>query len=257
MISTNLTTVEITADSNNNPVAVLASTPSITTVNVGEDGVVSLNTIQSPSVEVIAGSPENVNISVIQESAVVITTDPTSDTTVIVDENGVVTINTIEDLPVQITITPQEVVQITPLEEVAVVLITPASQGPAGPVGPIGPPGGTYIFTTDVPLSGHIAVYVKEDGTLDYADSTSIDSLGTVVGLTTQAYVSGDDVNVADKGLLSHSGWTFTPGLKVFVGTNGALVQSLPLGAIFAQPVGIMLSSTLMCINIEAPIVVA
>ena len=64
----------------------------------------------------------------------------------------------------------------------------------------------------------------------------------------------GDLVVVQTDFELVHAGWSFSPG-PVFVGASGALVQTLPPGAIFAQVVGYALAPTRIRVDVQPPIV--
>ena len=135
------------------------------------------------------------------------------------------------------------------------IIITEAEQGPPGPIGPIGPAGGATVVTVGAtPLSGHTAVALDSGGLLVYADCTNLAHIGAVQGVIANAYSPGDLAVVqADFGLV-HAGWSFSPG-PVFVGASGALVQVLPVGAVFAQVIGYALAPTLVRIDVQPPIV--
>lgn len=120
--------------------------------------------------------------------------------------------------------------------------------------GPPGPPGGTVLHTTgQVAISGHTAVCIAADGTLAAADCTDPTHLGTVIGVTPSASAPGAPTAVQSSLSLVHAGWTFSPG-PVFVGTAGALVQTLPVGAVFSQVVGFAVTATRIVIDIQPPV---
>lgn len=116
-----------------------------------------------------------------------------------------------------------------------------AAQGPQGPrgiQGIPGPAGGATLVTVGAtPVSGHTAVAMDADGLLIYADCTNPAHIGAVQGVIANAYGAGDPAVVQTSFDLSHTGWAFATG-PVFVGATGALVQTLPMGAVFAQVVG-------------------
>lgn len=135
------------------------------------------------------------------------------------------------------------------------IIITEAVQGPPGPPGPIGPEGGATVVTVGAtPLSGHTAVAMDADGLLIYADCTNPAHIGAVQGVIANAYGAGDLAVVQTDFDLAHAGWTFATG-PVFVGATGALVQTLPMGAVFAQVVGYALAPTRIRIDVQPPIV--
>ena len=129
-----------------------------------------------------------------------------------------------------------------------------AEQGPPGPQGIPGPTGGATTVTVGVSaISGHAAVALDATGELIYADCTNPAHIGAVLGVTENAYAAGADAEVKTAFTLTHAGWAFAPG-PVYVGAAGALTQSLPPGAVFAQVIGTALSSTVLHINPQPPI---
>lgn len=130
-----------------------------------------------------------------------------------------------------------------------------AAQGPRGPQGIPGPAGGaTTVMVGAAPISGHTAVAMDADGLLIYADCTNPAHIGAVQGVIANAYGAGDLAVVQTDFDLAHAGWTFATG-PVFVGATGALVQALPMGAVFAQVVGYALAPTRIRIDVQPPIV--
>ena len=130
-----------------------------------------------------------------------------------------------------------------------------AAQGPRGPQGIPGPVGGaTTVMVGAAPISGHTAVAMDADGLLIYADCTNPAHIGAVQGVIANAYGAGDLAVVQTDFELVHAGWSFTTG-PVFVGATGALVQTLPMGAVFAQVVGYALAPTRIRIDVQPPIV--
>ena len=135
------------------------------------------------------------------------------------------------------------------------IIITEAVQGPPGPIGPIGPAGGTTLATVGAtPISGHTAVALDSGGLLVHADCTNPAHIGAVQGVIANAHSPGDQAVVQTDFGLVHAGWSFSPG-PVFVGASGALVQVLPMGAVFAQVIGYALTPTLIRIDVQPPVV--
>ena len=134
------------------------------------------------------------------------------------------------------------------------IIITEAEQGPPGPIGPIGPAGGATLVTVGAtPISGHTAVALDSGGLLVYADCTNPAHIGAVQGVVASAYSPGDLAVVQTDFELVHAGWSFSPG-PVFVGASGALVQVLPVGAVFAQVIGYALAPTRIRVDVQSPI---
>lgn len=134
------------------------------------------------------------------------------------------------------------------------IIVTEAVRGPPGPAGPIGPAGGATLVTVGTtPISGHTAVALDPAGLLVYADCTNPTHLGAVLGVVANAYSPDDQAEVKTAFDITHPGWTFAPG-PVLVGAGGALVQTLPVGAVFAQVIGYALSATRVRIDPQPPI---
>ena len=130
-----------------------------------------------------------------------------------------------------------------------------AAQGPRGPQGIPGPVGGaTTVMVGAAPISGHTAVALDSGGLLVYADCTNPAHIGAVQGVVGNAYSPGDLAVVQTDFELVHAGWSFATG-PVLVGLSGALVQTLPPGALFAQVVGFALAPTRIRVDVQPPIV--
>lgn len=134
-------------------------------------------------------------------------------------------------------------------------VLTGTAQGPAGPAGPIGPAGATYMtLIAGTPLSGHKVVKISPLGSAHYADSDNPADAGSVVGVTMNAALPGDPVNVQAAGELGEVSWSWTPGLPVFLGPAGTLTQ-VPAATGFQLAIGVAVTPTKLIINIKQPIV--
>ena len=130
-----------------------------------------------------------------------------------------------------------------------------AAQGPRGPQGIPGPAGGaTTVMVGAAPISGHTAVALDSGGLLVYADCTNPAHIGAVQGVVGNAYSPGDLAVVQTDFELVHAVWSFAPG-PVLAALSGALVQTLPPGALFAQVIGYALAPTRIRIDVQPPIV--
>lgn len=129
-------------------------------------------------------------------------------------------------------------------------------QGPSGPPGPPGPPGGAgAAYTAAAVVSGHQAVALDSAGQAFYASAGTLSHALRVAGVSLNAAAIGEEVTVLAAGLVDHGGWTWTPDQPVYLGLNGALVQSVPVGAVFALVVGKALSATRLLVALQPPIV--
>jgi hypothetical protein len=76
-------------------------------------------------------------------------------------------------------------------------------------------------------LSGHKAVAIV-GGQAVLADYSNSAHRGLVRGITTGAIASGETARVQVYGPLREPGWSWTAGLPIYVGSNGALTQFAP-----------------------------
>lgn len=138
------------------------------------------------------------------------------------------------------------------VSETEIELIEVAAQGPPGNDGAPGSAAETY--QAGAAVSGHMGVAINSDGEVEYASCDSGLSSLSFIGVTTSAASSGADVPVRSSGEIEHGGWTWTPGLPVFLGLNGALTQTLPPGALFCLVVGYAHAATRLLVNPQPPI---
>ena len=134
-----------------------------------------------------------------------------------------------------------------------IVSVLTVGQGPAGRPGTPGGAGADY--TAAAALSGHQAVALDAAGQAVYASADNPAHALRVAGITLGAAALGDSIAVQSSGLVEHSGWAFTPDAPVYVGVGGALVQSVPGTAIYAQVIGKALSATRLLVGLQPPVV--
>lgn len=138
--------------------------------------------------------------------------------------------------------------------EEKIFIVTEAVQGPPGPGGSGG--GSNIEVLAGENLGGHRLVILNEVGRALYADSSQIDHLHRVVGITTGAADVDSGVSLVGNGPLSEVSWNWAVGLPIYLGTNGLLTQAVPAApaAKFSLVVGFPTSSTSMFVNIREPI---
>lgn len=128
------------------------------------------------------------------------------------------------------------------------------SQGPIGPRGPTGLSGSSIAsYLTAVAISGHTAVTIDSAGKAIPADAAD-PSLRAVVGVTLSAAIQDASVEVTAAGPVEHLGWTFTPGLPVFLGLAGAITQVLPPSAVFSKVLGVAVTPTRITLDFQPAI---
>lgn len=143
-------------------------------------------------------------------------------------------------------------IQIVTVIEDDIELVEVSGQGPQGPTGPPGS-AGAVSYRAATALSGHVAIALDSNGDAIAADPTNA-LHANVVGLTSNAAVLGDNVQVVSRGFVEHLGWTLTPGQPVFLGPSGSIVQTVPGGAAFTKVLGFALAPTRMNIDLQPAI---
>lgn len=96
-------------------------------------------------------------------------------------------------------------------------------------------------------LSGHKAVAVIASEAV-HADKGTAGHRGLVRGITTGAANDGDTARVQVYGPMREPSWTWTPGLPIFVGSAGALTQTVPTSG-WLQQIAVADSTTQIFID--------
>ena len=153
-----------------------------------------------------------------------------------------------------IKVTHNNVTKILTNEKEKLIIRVP-EQGPMGPPGPAGSElGSSVIRTAGEAIGGHRMVYVASSGNVMYADCSQITHAHRVFGLTINAAVSGESVNVQLRGIVENSGWSWDLGKEIFLGENGLLTQTPPTAG-YILWVGYPVSQTSMDIRIGQAII--
>lgn len=113
--------------------------------------------------------------------------------------------------------------------------------------------GGPATLIAGEAISGHTAYIVGEGGKAFIADPTN-PLHQFVQGVTISAAAQDAAVQIQSDGMLTHVGWTFTPGGLVYVGLLGQLTQVLPGTAVFQKVVGVALTATTISLNLQPAI---
>lgn len=163
-------------------------------------------------------------------------------------------------LEVAISLAPRHVVSVSlagpagaldllPPQATVLAELQPVLRGPKGDAG-----SALSSYPAAVALSGHVAVTLDAAGQAVAADCRTGAHAAAVLGVTTGAAAPGADATVMAEGLLTSPGWGLTPGLPVYLGEAGALVQVVPPSALFIKPIGLALSSTAVLVDLQPAI---
>lgn len=136
-------------------------------------------------------------------------------------------------------------------------------KGGRGDTGRAGGGGGSTTITADAPtyiaataISGHTVVTLDVTGKALPADPTVAAHAHAVIGISLNAASAGGQLTVVDSGLLTHLGWSFEPGLPVFIGMDGVITQTPP-SAVWQKVVGVALSATSIVVGLQPAIFLA
>jgi hypothetical protein len=93
-------------------------------------------------------------------------------------------------------------------------------------------------------------------GTAVYADPTTAQTRDTIIGISTTSVGLGVPIDIQVSGELTDGGWSWTPGGKLFAGTNGALTQTAPTTG-YVRCVGHAATATKIVIDIGEAVALA
>lgn len=108
-------------------------------------------------------------------------------------------------------------------------------------------------FGTIGALSYPCAVYEVISGNCAAADNASLATINPLLGIATGTATGGRS-KVTTFGDVTFPGWTWTPDAPVFVGTAGALTQTVPSSDVLVV-IGYATSPTMIRLSIAEPIV--
>lgn len=101
-------------------------------------------------------------------------------------------------------------------------------------------------------------VYTNTASKLFYADKDNLNTISTILGVTTTSGLVNNDINVLTAGVLQDDSWSWNmaANLNLFLGTNGAIVQGMPVGAASVR-IGNVVSPTEILIRIGQSVLTA
>lgn len=108
----------------------------------------------------------------------------------------------------------------------------------------------TYIAGENI--SAYKVVYIHTDGMVYMANSSDVTQMGKIIGITTEAKLDGEEINVVTCGIVTGLN-SLTIGGKYFFNTAGSLTTTIPTTG-FTQIIGNAISSSIILVNMETPI---
>jgi hypothetical protein len=142
---------------------------------------------------------------------------------------------------------------------VAEIIVTIANgQGPAGPPGPPGSstPGGAITKLSNGVLGGGRVLRYVDSTHVGYASADTVAHAPVLAGVSRTA-VSGAEqsIELVRLGEIDDSGWTWTPGLPIYLGINGVMTQSYSAAWAFAVVIGFAVSATRIVVDFKDSII--
>lgn len=111
----------------------------------------------------------------------------------------------------------------------------------------------TNDYTAGNNLSALRVVRSNSSGEAIYADKDSLTDADALLGITTNAATSGNSVTVQSAGKLEDAGWSWTPGSRLFLQSNGNVSHTVPSTG-FIVSVGHAVTATVILIRLREPI---
>lgn len=132
--------------------------------------------------------------------------------------------------------------------------VRPVAVGPRGQAGTA-----TLELVAGRNLSGHRMVLIRPDGRADYGSAGVLEHGTQVVGITLGATLEGGVAGIQLSGVLQEPSWAWELNKPVFLGLDGVLTQTAPVGpsSKFSLCVGFPISVTSLFVNIGFPIQLA
>jgi hypothetical protein len=103
--------------------------------------------------------------------------------------------------------------------------------------------GGSIRLTAGENLGGQRIVALGADGRAVYADYTNTAHASKVLGLTNSSVLENETVLILMAGEVSDSGWSWAPGVLLYLGANSLLTTNPP-GSGFVKIMGATLAAT-------------
>ena len=95
---------------------------------------------------------------------------------------------------------------------------------------------------------------ITTDGSGKAVYATNATASGSVViGISTTSGSTGANINIQTAGTLTDASWSWSKGL-IWLGTNGALTQTVPTNGAYAVPIAKAITATTIIIDVDTSI---
>jgi hypothetical protein len=132
-----------------------------------------------------------------------------------------------------------------------------AAQGLLGPQGPAGAAGMRTPFSklSSEQISGLAVVRFVDADHVAPASANVAAHATSIAGLALTATSGAEQsLDILRYGEVADGGWSWTPGLPVFLGANGFLTQTPSAAWAFVLIVGVAISATRICVDPKSPV---
>lgn len=97
-------------------------------------------------------------------------------------------------------------------------------------------------------------ITVNTSGDAVYASSDNLDHVNRILGIAKGSVQTGHKVHIRNKGLLSNSGWSWTPNQILYLGLNGDITANPNIG-LFSNSIGFAVTNNIILVNISRSII--
>lgn len=117
----------------------------------------------------------------------------------------------------------------------------------------IGGGGGGIALPAGQTITAYQVVTTNLAGDIVTADAGTVEHQGRVIGVALNSAITGATVAIADSGVVTNAGWSWTPHAVLYVGLNGT-ISTEQVGA-FSQNLGYSISATEIFIRLGRSVV--
>ena len=109
----------------------------------------------------------------------------------------------------------------------------------------------TYIAGENI---GGQKVVMINTGKAFLFDPTNDNNIGKQIGISNQASITNDPIDVISSGLIVSSGWGLVPDAIYYAGINGTITTTEPTGVFVFQRIGVAIDSNTLKLEFSEPI---
>lgn len=112
----------------------------------------------------------------------------------------------------------------------------------------------TFVGTAEADITNYTAIAMSSGG-LAPGDNNTTAYFNSIVGIALTTTTIGNPVTIQNSGVITYSGWNWSLGQPIFIGSAGVLTQTVPISG-FVQTIGVAITAQSFVINISIPILI-